>query len=54
MELTCGLQGALDATIHRHWSANLFAGAIRGGEAVAALFPGRWLRFVYVENIVQW
>jgi hypothetical protein len=48
------LQGALDVAIHRHWSANLFAGAIRGGEAVAALFPGRWLRFVYVENVVQW
>jgi hypothetical protein len=48
------LQGAIDVAIHRHWSANVFAGAIRGGDAVAALFPGRWLRFVYVENVVQW
>lgn len=48
------LQGAADVAINPHWSANVFAGGIRGGDAVAASFPGRWLRFVYFENVVQW
>jgi hypothetical protein len=24
------------------------------GRVVAASFPGRWLRFFYAENVVQW
>jgi hypothetical protein len=48
------MQGAADVTIARHWTANAFVGAIRGGDVVAASFQGRWLRFVYLEQVLQW
>ena len=48
------IEGAVDVTLGRHWSANAFLGSIRGGQVVAASFPGRWLRFFYLENVVQW
>jgi hypothetical protein len=48
------VQSALDVTLTRHWSANAFAAVIRGGDVVAASFAGRWLRFVYLEQAVQW
>jgi hypothetical protein len=48
------LEGAADVTLATHWSANAFVGAIRGGDAVASSFQGRWLRFFYLESVVQW
>ncbi len=48
------IQGSLDMTLAKHWSANAFLGAIHGGEVVGASFPGRWLRFLYFENVMQW
>ncbi|MDO8678146.1 MAG: alginate export family protein [Acidobacteriota bacterium] len=48
------IEGAVDVTLARHWSANAFLGVIHGGQVVAASFPGRWLRFFYLENVVQW
>lgn len=48
------LQAAGDVTLHRHWSANAFVGGMRGGDVVAASFRGRWLRYVYLESVVQW
>ncbi|MDP2318897.1 MAG: alginate export family protein [Acidobacteriota bacterium] len=48
------IQGALDLTLAKSWSANAFVGAIHGGQVVGASFPGRWLRFLSLENVVQW
>lgn len=48
------MEGAADLALGKHWSANAFAGAIRGGDAVAASFQGRWLRFFYLESVVKW
>ena len=48
------MESAADVALARHWSANAFFGAIRGGDAVASSFQGRWLRFFYLENVVQW
>jgi Alginate export len=48
------MQGAADVTLARRWTANAFVGAIRGGDAVASSFQGRWLSFFYLENVVQW
>lgn len=48
------MESAADVTLAKHWTANAFVGAIRGGDAVAASFQGRWLRFFYLESVVQW
>lgn len=48
------IQSALDVALAPHWSANAFLGLIRGGDVVAASFAGRWLRFFYLEQVVQW
>jgi hypothetical protein len=32
---------------------NGFIGTMRGGRVVESLFAGRWLRFMYVENVIQ-
>lgn len=48
------LEGAANVTLGRHWSINGFAGTIRGGPVVRTLFVGRWLRFFYIENVLQY
>jgi hypothetical protein len=49
------IQSAIDVALARHWSANAFFGGIHGGQVVQSLFPrGDWLRFSYLENVVQW
>jgi hypothetical protein len=47
------LEGASDVTLGRHLSLNGFVGAIQGGRAVRTLFAGQWLRFVYLESVIQ-
>jgi len=47
------LEGAGNLTVSRHWSINGFAGTIHGGPVVRTLFIGDWLRFFYIENVVQ-
>ncbi len=47
-------EGAADVAIARHVSANALFGAIRGGQVVTTSFKGRWLRFFYLESVVQW
>jgi hypothetical protein len=46
-------EGAADVTLNRHWSINGFVGVIRGGSVVTSLFAGEWLRFGYLESVVQ-
>lgn len=48
------VEGSADVTLARHWSANMFLGAIHGGRVVAASFQGDWLRYAYLESVVQW
>ena len=48
------IEGAADVAIARHVSASAFFGAIRGGQVVTSSFKGRWLRFFYLESMVQW
>ncbi len=52
-DLGTAIQGAADVRLSRHWSVNGFAGTIRGGPVVQTLFTGRWLRFLYLETLVQ-
>jgi hypothetical protein len=47
------MEGAADVRVNTRWSVNGFAGAMRGGRVVQSSFAGRWLRFVYVENVIQ-
>jgi hypothetical protein len=44
---------AADYSFGRHWSLNGFFGAIHGGPVVSTSFTGDWLRFFYLENVVQ-
>jgi hypothetical protein len=48
------VEGAGNVTLGRHWSINGFLGAIRGGPVVRTLFAGDWLRFLYIENVIQY
>ncbi len=48
------IEGAVDVALTKRWSANAFLGVIHGGQVVATSFPGRWLRFFYLESVVQW
>lgn len=48
------LEGAGNITLGPHWSINGFAGAMRGGPVVQTLFAGEWLRFLYIENVIQY
>ena len=42
------------ATAPVRWSVtNGFVGTIRGGRVVHTLFDGEWLRFAYVESVIQ-
>lgn len=47
------VQGAADFRINPRWSVNAFSGTMHGGRAVQNPFPGRWLHFWYLENVVQ-
>jgi hypothetical protein len=47
------IEGAVDVTIGRRWSVNAFLGAITGGSVVRTTFDGSWLRYGYVESVVQ-
>ncbi len=47
------VEGAADIALGRHWSVNGFIGTVRGGRVVRSLFAGEWLRFGYVENVIQ-
>lgn len=47
------IEGAADLPLGRHWSINGFAGGMRGGRVVRGAFAGDWLRFVYLESVVQ-
>lgn len=48
------IEGGADVTLAKRWSVNGFLGVIHGGQVVATSFPGHWLRFFYVENVVRW
>jgi hypothetical protein len=47
-------EGAADYVINPHWSVNGYAGWIRGGDVVRALFADSTLSFAYVENVLSW
>jgi hypothetical protein len=47
------VEGAADVTLGPHLSLNGFIGTIRGGRAVESLFGDRWLRFGYLESVIQ-
>ena len=47
------IEGSVDYTISPHWSINGFAGVMRGGPVVHAVFPGRTLTFGYLEHILR-
>lgn len=52
-DLGTACHGAADLRLSRYWSVNGFIGTMRGGRVVESLFAGRWLRFMYVENVIQ-
>ena len=52
-DLGTAFEGAGDVTLSPHWSVNAFFGAIRGGRASRGAFIGEWLRFGYLENVIQ-
>jgi hypothetical protein len=52
-DLGIAVEGAADVALNPHWSINGFFGAVRGGRTVQTLFAGRWLRFAYVEQVLQ-
>jgi hypothetical protein len=52
-DLGAVVEGAVDVTVNPHWSINGFIGGMRGGPVVQTLFAGRWLRFAYVEQVLQ-
>jgi hypothetical protein len=47
------VETAADVSLGRRWSVNGFGGLIHGGPVVGTTFAGRWLRYLYVENVVQ-
>lgn len=47
------VEGAADRALTRRWSVNGFAGLIHGGAVVGSLFAGEWLRFAYLESVLQ-
>lgn len=47
------IEGAADVRLTAHWALNGFVGGMRAGRAVETLFSGRWLRFAYLENVIQ-
>jgi len=47
------VEGAADVSLGRHLSVNGFVGFIHAGPVVHARFAGDWLRFAYVESVVQ-
>jgi hypothetical protein len=46
-------EGSADMRLGRYWSVNGFVGVIHGGNVVASSFVNRWLRFAYLESVVQ-
>lgn len=46
-------EGSADMTLGRHLSVNGFVGVIHGGNVVASSFENRWLRFAYLESVLQ-
>lgn len=47
------VEGAADLALGRRWSVNGFVGLLHGGPVVAASFPGRWLKYFYLEHVVR-
>ena len=47
-------EGSADFRLGPHWSINGFAGSINGGSVVRNLFAGHWLRYVYLESVIQY
>lgn len=47
------LEASADYSISRNWSLNGYIGMMRGGDVVRRTFAGDWLRFGYLENVVQ-
>ena len=47
------VEGAVDVRVNDHWSMNGFLGGMHAGRVVRTLFAGRWLRFAYVESVLQ-
>ena len=47
------LEGAASVTLGAHWSVNGFLGAIHAGEVVRTHFTSEWLRFAYLESVIQ-
>jgi hypothetical protein len=48
------VEGSADLRLGAHWSINGFAGGINGGDVVRTFFAGHWLRYVYVESVIQY
>jgi hypothetical protein len=53
VDLGTVIEGATDVRLSRIWSVNGFIGTIRGGDVVRTLFAGEWLRFAYLESVIQ-
>lgn len=47
------LEGAADVSLGKHLSLNGFVGSIHGGRVVQTIFAGHWLRFAYLESVIQ-
>jgi hypothetical protein len=52
-DLGVAIEGAADVAVNPHWSINGFIGGMHGGSVVQTLFTGHWLRFAYIENVLQ-
>ncbi|OFW47023.1 MAG: hypothetical protein A3J29_09680 [Acidobacteria bacterium RIFCSPLOWO2_12_FULL_67_14b] len=52
-ELGTVIEGAADVAVARRWSVNGFVGVIHGGAVVRSVFAGDWLRFLYLESVLQ-
>jgi hypothetical protein len=47
------IEGAAEITLAAHVSLNGFFGTMHGGRVVRTHFAGDWLRFAYIESVVQ-
>src|SRR5947207_4355125 len=46
-------EGSADVRLGPHWAVNGFLGSIEGGQVVKALFARSSLRYLYLENVIQ-
>jgi hypothetical protein len=52
-DLGAVIEGAADVAVAPHVSVNGFIGAMHAGRVVRSLFAGDWLRFAYIESVIQ-